>query len=179
MTSDKRKNVAAGGGGSKGLASTSTATTTTTPINTTTTPTKSASNNAPETVSEATPTKKVRKQVRKNKRQGGLQAANGVEPTPTTEQQPKELKKKKKKKKSKKPREDGQEEPERTGRELVQRTEAVSENWKLSPALGGRFLMLDPVFARDEKYAFHPNLAYRLLCRFFFFQLCYMCADSS
>ncbi|KAI5853003.1 WD40-repeat-containing domain protein [Morchella snyderi] len=149
MTSDKRKNVTAGGGGSKSLASTSTATTTTTPINTTTTPTKSASNNAPETVSEATLTKKAKKKVRQNKRKSGFRAANGVEHTPTTAQ-PKELKKKKK---SKKPREDGREEHEGTGRELVQqRTEDVSENWKLSPSLGGRFLMLDPVFARDEKY---------------------------
>ncbi|KAL7269597.1 NET1-associated nuclear protein 1 [Rhizina undulata] len=27
-------------------------------------------------------------------------------------------------------------------------------NWKLSPTLGGRFLLLDPVFARNEKYLF-------------------------
>lgn len=29
---------------------------------------------------------------------------------------------------------------------------APRSNWKLSPSLGGRFLQLDPVFAKNEKY---------------------------
>lgn len=41
---------------------------------------------------------------------------------------------------------------ERKPKESSKDALAPRPNWKLSPALGGRFLQLDPVFARNEKY---------------------------
>lgn len=41
---------------------------------------------------------------------------------------------------------------ERKPKESSKDALAPQPNWKLSPALGGRFLQLDPVFARNEKY---------------------------
>lgn len=83
--------------------------------------------------------------MRSKSKRVGETKAEGLETSPTVVPAAKKPKKKSKQERG----------PKEISREVgVTEKDVVGPrpNWKLSPSLGGRFLQLDPVFAKDEKY---------------------------
>lgn len=109
------------------------------------TPLGKAANNVPTVpaTNEKRHRQRKRKRPRNKNKRGGEAKAEGLE---TVVAEDKESKKKLKQERGPKALSRGD--------EIVEKdvVAAPRPNWKLSPSLGGRFLQLDPVFAKNEKY---------------------------
>lgn len=109
------------------------------------TPSSKSANNVPAAPGTDQKKKKRRGPRNKNKRVERMKA-EGLETGPTVIPAVKESKKKLKQEKG----------PKELSREVGSTEKDVvvapRPNWKLSPSLGGQFLQLDPVFAKNEKY---------------------------
>lgn len=126
-------------------------------LNNITTPTKptpfrSANNNinTPPTPADGGASRKTRKRLRRNKRghKEEKAKAGNIEATAGTEVVAAKAEGKRKERKEK-----NQNELSKGSEDIAKRDTVVQRsNWKLSPSLGGRFLHLDPVFSRNEKY---------------------------
>lgn len=109
------------------------------------TPLGKSTNNVPATPATGGGRRRQKKNrgPRNKSKKLGEAKVEGLETGPTVVPEGKESKKKSKQERGTKelPRGDGKDGV------VVPRP-----NWKLSPSLGGRFLQLDPVFAKNEKY---------------------------